>query len=119
MDESELMKRSRQDGVTKVCLHCGKEYRSFKKNGMFCSAKCRELEYCKRERESVTNPYREPTETTLVVIPLWHSEGMSAIEIAAMTNRDIGIVTKILNGEWVLKSEREDDRTGPDGHDHR
>lgn len=87
-------------GVTKVCVRCGKEYRAFHPDSRYCSKACYQAIYSARERRDIRDPFRKPTETTLFFVPFWHEEGMSAKEIAKMTNRDISIVEAILRGDY-------------------
>lgn len=108
------------NGIQKTCARCGRPFISYKKESKFCSQNCYSADYYEREKMRVGDPCREPTATTLFLLPMYHDEGMTAEEIAVLTKRDLGIVKKILAGEWVLKDDRAGNvGTGLDDAGHR
>ena len=104
------------NGIQKTCARCGRPFVSYKKESKFCSQNCYSADYYEREKRRVDDPCREPTATTLFLLPMYHDEGMTAEEIAVMTRRDLGIVKKILAGEWVLKDARTENKNDGTGN---
>lgn len=87
-------------GIEKKCIFCGKIFRTNNRKTRFCSNNCQCKFVYHQAKNLAQNPFREPTKDTLWLIPMWHSEGMTAKEIATMTNRDVSVVEDVLNGKY-------------------